>query len=295
MRHTDGYAMLEELATLGFSDVELGHGSRYSLWPGILKAHETKLVRFSSLHNFCPLPLGFLKPAPNCYEFSDFKPFMRKSAVKYTRHTIDCAAELGASAVVLHSGSLPLKHTNDALERMAGRGQLGSRRYVKHKLAAVLEHEEKFSAIWPWVKECLAEVLEYAAGKNIRLGLESRESVEEIPLENQWDKIFAELPGAGYWHDFGHSARKDCLGFIDHVAEFSRHTDRLIGCHLQDFTGPKRDHLALGEGTIPFKEFWPHLKSQPAFVLELSPRVETEKVAACLNWWKKNGPPSRGA
>ena len=294
MRHTDGYAMLEELSALGFNSVELSHGIRYSLWPGILKAHEEKLVQFSSLHNFCPLPLGFLKPAPNCYEFSDFKESMRKSAVKYTKHTIDCAAQLGATAVVLHSGSLPLKHTNDPLEHLAARGNLCSRRYVKHKLSAVLEHEEKFAVVWPRVKDCLLELLEYAAGKKVRLGLESRESVEEIPLENQWDKIFAELPDAGYWHDFGHSARKDCLGFIDHVAEFSRHAGRLIGCHVQDFTGPRRDHQPLGEGTVPFQQFWPHLKNKPVFVLELSPRVETEKVAACLNWWKQNGPKSPG-
>ena len=282
--------MLAELAGMGYESVELSHGVRYSLWPGILKAHEEKIVRIASLHNFCPLPLGFLKAAPNCYEFSDPKASMRKHAVRHTKETIDHAAAFGARAVAIHSGSLPLKVRNHELERMVAHDQLGSRRYVRRKLAAVLDHEKKFNETWPLVKECLAEVLEYAGKKGVRLGLESREGVEEIPLENCWQRIFEELPEAGYWHDFGHSGRKDCLAFIDHEAEFRLRAGRLIGCHVQDFRGPDRDHLAPGDGSICFEKFWPCLKNEPVFVLELSPRVQKEKVESCLNWWKENGP-----
>ncbi len=290
MRHTDGFAMLEELAGLGFESVELSHGIRYSLWPGILKAVENKTVRICSLHNFCPLPLGYLKPAPNCYEFSDPRSSGRQLAVKYTKETIDHAAEFGAKAVVLHMGSLLLRNPNSKFERLVARNQLCSRRYVKNKIAAMLEHEKKFEAVWPRVKGCLAELLEYAKDKKIRLGLESREGIEEIPIESQWGRIFEELPDAGYWHDFGHSARKDCLGFIDHEAEFGKRAARLIGCHVQDFKGPDHDHMAPGDGDVPFKQFWAHLKNEPLFILELSPRVPKEKVETCLNWWKKNGP-----
>ncbi|MGK0177196.1 MAG: hypothetical protein ACI91V_001073, partial [Lentimonas sp.] len=55
-RHTDGYAMIDEMVGLGFKRIELSHGIRVSLVPGILKAIDEKLVEVSSVHNFCPLP-----------------------------------------------------------------------------------------------------------------------------------------------------------------------------------------------------------------------------------------------
>jgi sugar phosphate isomerase/epimerase len=284
-RHTDGFAMLEELASLGFKQAELSHGIRFSLWPGILKAFDQKIIRVSSLHNFCPLPLGFLKASPNCYEFTDPRQSRRDMAVKLTKETIDHAAAFGAKAVVLHLGSLRQRHRNHELVTLMAKGQLGSRAYVRKKIAAVSEHEELFPKVWPRLKDCLLAIGDHAAAKKIQLGFESREAVEEVPLENQWDLLFKEFPAAGYWHDFGHSAQKDILGFLDHEPEFRKRLPRLIGCHLQDFKAPDRDHLALGDGEIPFKNFLPLMAKNTLCVLELSPRVKKEKVLSSLAWW----------
>src|SRR5688500_17476089 len=57
-RHQDGYAMLKEMTALGFEYVELSHGIRIPLVPGIIKAVEEGIVKISSTHNFCPLPTG---------------------------------------------------------------------------------------------------------------------------------------------------------------------------------------------------------------------------------------------
>ncbi|MDR0533336.1 MAG: sugar phosphate isomerase/epimerase [Verrucomicrobiales bacterium] len=287
-RHNDGFAMLEELVTLGFKSAELSHGIRYSLWPGILKALDQKIIRISSLHNFCPLPLGFLKASPNCYEFTDPRQSRRTMAVKLTKETIDHAAKFGAKAVVLHLGSLRQRHRNHELAALMAKGKLGSRAYVRKKIGAVSEHEELFPAAWPRLKECLAEICQHANDKKVKLGFESREAVEEIPLENQWDLLFGEFPQAGYWHDFGHSAQKDALGFLDHETEFRKRQPRLLGCHLQDFKAPDRDHLALGDGEIPFKNFLPLMAKNTLCVLELSPRVKKEKVLSSLAWWKSH-------
>ena len=286
-RHKDGYAMLAELAELGFNNVELGHGIRFSLWPGILQALDQKIIRVNSLHNFCPLPLGFLKAAPNCYEFTDPRKARREMAVKLTKETIDHAAAFGAKAVVLHLGSLRQRHLNHQLVTLMAKGQLGSRAYVRKKIAAVSEHEKLFPNAWPRLKDCLLAISEHAAAKKIKLGFESREAIEEIPLENQWDLLLNEFPQAGYWHDFGHSAQKDALGFLDHEAEFRKRLPRLIGCHLQDFTAPDRDHLPLGDGTIDFTKFLPLTTKDTLCVLELSPRVKKEKVLSSLAWWKQ--------
>jgi sugar phosphate isomerase/epimerase len=104
-RHQDGGEMLRELAGFGFDRVELGHGIRFSLWPEMIRELEKKEIQVTSLHNFCPLPVGFTKANPNCYEFSDPSKRRRDRAGKLTRETISHAADLGASAVVLHLGS----------------------------------------------------------------------------------------------------------------------------------------------------------------------------------------------
>src|SRR5260370_8402938 len=69
-RHTSGEEMLREIQALGFNLIELGHGIRISLMPGIQKMFDAGEVRFSSLHNFCPLPMEVMSAPPYSYEFS---------------------------------------------------------------------------------------------------------------------------------------------------------------------------------------------------------------------------------
>src|SRR5215469_11923555 len=102
-RHTAGDEMLREIQSeLDFDSIELGHGIRLSLMPGIQKMFDSGQVRFSSLHNFCPLPVEVMVASPNCYEFSAVSPEERDRAVRQTLQTIDFAARLDAPFVVLH-------------------------------------------------------------------------------------------------------------------------------------------------------------------------------------------------
>ncbi len=70
-RHRAGDEMLREIKDeLGFNQIELGHGIRISLMPGIQKMYEAGEVAFTSLHNFCPLPVEVMQASPDCYMFS---------------------------------------------------------------------------------------------------------------------------------------------------------------------------------------------------------------------------------
>jgi len=65
-RHTAGDEMLREIKTeLEFDLIELGHGTRLSLMPGIQKMFDSGQVRFTSLHNFCPLPVEVMVASPD--------------------------------------------------------------------------------------------------------------------------------------------------------------------------------------------------------------------------------------
>src|SRR5437773_9885427 len=119
-RHKAGDAMLREIKDqLAFDLIELGHGIRISLMPGIQKMFDAGEVRFSSLHNFCPLPVEVMGASPDCYTFSSRSAAERQRAVRQTLQTIDFAERLGAPFVVLHLGRVPIKPVTEPLIALA--------------------------------------------------------------------------------------------------------------------------------------------------------------------------------
>src|SRR5574337_521038 len=128
-RHSDGRAMLREIRELGFEYAELSHGTRISLLPGILESVDAGEIKISSLHNFCPLPMGVNMAAPNLYQFSAERARERELAHRYTLKTLELATRVGASAVVLHLGSIDIKNYTDKLLAMVARGDRESPKY----------------------------------------------------------------------------------------------------------------------------------------------------------------------
>src|ERR1041385_2405532 len=166
-RHTAGDEMLREIKTeLGFDMIELGHGVRLSLMPGIQKMFESGQVRFSSLHNFCPLPVEVLFASPDCYQLSAASQEERERAVRQTLQTIDFAERLNTPFVVLHLGRVNMHRITDQLIRMTKAGKHLSRRYVRAKLEAVKTREGRAPVHLQRVKDCLEHIIDFAASKN---------------------------------------------------------------------------------------------------------------------------------
>ena len=156
--------MLHEIkAELGFDLVELGHGIRLSLIPGIQKVFDAGEVRFSSLHNFCPLPVEVMTASPDCYQFSAVSSEERERAVKQTLQTIDFAARLDAPFVILHLGQVDMRCITDRLIELAKTGRYLSRKYVRLKLGAVQQRERIAPPYLQRVKGCLRAIMEHAA------------------------------------------------------------------------------------------------------------------------------------
>lgn len=104
--YADGYEMLCKCAELGFEYVELGHNTSMNLVEGILKAVKEGIVKVSSLHNFCPVPPFARPPAPNLYSPATSSKLETSQWRRHTLNTLSFAKEVGASRVVMHSGSL---------------------------------------------------------------------------------------------------------------------------------------------------------------------------------------------
>ncbi len=279
--------MLKEIRQLGFPAVELGHAIRYSLWPGILKAWEENLIKIRTLHNFCPVPTSVYRPNPNCYEFSDARPALRNAARKASEETIRQAAKLGASAVVFHLGSAGPYGVTRKLEKIYLQGGFLDRRYTEIKLRAVEERQKNFERLWPRVKEVLDPLVAMAGENKIRLGFEIREVFEEFPHEEEMPQVLAAFPAevVGYWHDFGHAARKEFLGWHSHAETLNLRAPRLIGCHIHDCRRPQDDHLPLGHGEIDFSSLLPTVPENAIAILELSPGTPEEQVIASRHLW----------
>jgi sugar phosphate isomerase/epimerase len=288
-RHTNGEEMLDEIVELGFENIELGHGIRLSLVDGILRFREKSTVRFSSLHNFCPLPIEITRAAPDCYQFSSQRQSERERAAKLTCQTIDFAELLGAPFVVLHLGRVPIAHYTDDLLRQTREGELFSRKFVRDKISAVKHREAAAPFYLKRVKEVLAPIAEYAAMKGIRLGIESRQAYEEIPSERELPELLDHFasPALGYWHDFGHVQTKANIGFLDHHEWLSRMASRLLGCHLHDVEWPGKDHSPPFTGSIVYDDLVRLLPPDSLFVWEMSPRRNREEIVTSLHAWRE--------
>lgn len=279
--------MVREMVDLGFNSIELSHGIRITLAPGILKAFEEGIVRISSTHNFCPLPTGITQAAPNLYEPSSTDSREREQWVRQTKRSIDFAAQVEAPILVCHLGSVHFFLLNPA-RRLLG--------YARRHPKAKIPHDETYRELlnksfaklrkrmgpyWQNVQDSVGQVLDYAKAKGVQLAFENRERLEELPLDDDYVEFlssFAPDAPVGYWHDTGHADIKASMGLLDHRRQLEKLAPRLIGFHLHDVTVRRQDHQPIGSGHVDFKmisEFW---RPEHALVLELSPRIPIEAV-----------------
>jgi sugar phosphate isomerase/epimerase len=282
--------MLREIKDkLGFDLIELGPSIPMSLMPGIQKMFDTGQVRFSSLHNFCPLPVEGEVASPDCYQFSAVSTEEGERAIRQTLQTIDFAERLGAPFVVLHLGQINMRPITDRLIAMIKAGKHLSREYVRAKLGAVQTRERLAAAYLQRVKDCLHRVIDHASSKNIRLGIESRRGYEEIPTERELPALLDELnsPQLGYWHDFGHSQIKENLAFLDHAEWLRTIGPRTFGCHVQDCVWPAKDHETPFAGSVDFEKLVPLLPANCLFVWEMSPAKTVPQICRSVEIWQE--------
>ncbi len=270
--------MLREVRELGFEYAELSHGTRISLMPGILDAVGAGEIKISTLHNFCPLPMGVNNSAPNLYQFTAESDRERESAVKHTLKTLEFATRVKAPLVVLHLGSVEMKDYSGKFKEMLERGEKGSPKYEKLVAELVEKREAKKVKFVERLYASLRKVIPEAEARGIKFGCENREALEELPFEDDFALLFRELssPVMTYWHDTGHAQIKENLGFIQHAQHLQTFSDRLSGFHIHDVQPPARDHCAPGSGSVDFAALKPMVKPQHIKVFEFSPAMPVE-------------------
>src|SRR5580704_3530568 len=159
--------MLREMGALGFDRVELSHGIRISLVPGILKAVEEGVIKVGSTHNFCPLPMGAFQAAPNFFQPSSSDPRERDQWERQTKRSIDFAAQVGATLLVCHLGSVrylwlfPDRHMEAYRQAHPDAVKSGDKAYRALVERALVKLRRRLPPYWQRTQDCIRSVLDY--------------------------------------------------------------------------------------------------------------------------------------
>ena len=235
---------------LGFSHQELNH----AVTPHMMSCIELSKMRVLSVHEPCPCEIPRLERMARGYFLTSRDEALRAVAVEYLRGSIRLAHQVGARAVVVHSGEVPIgKEIEQRLRELHLAGETGSSEFVELRE----RFEEKRQVAAPPYLEALCrsllEVVDEAEQYGVVLGLENRDHYYEIPLPHEMDELLKLRPGTiEYWHDVGHCEKLREYGFYSQREWLERFACRMIGIHLHDNDG-ERDHIVPGSGTVDWQ------------------------------------------
>jgi len=144
-------------------------------------------------------------------ELTSPNPAWRERAIRWTKITIDYAAGLEASYVILRLGGNQMPGFTADLYRQVRDGGLYSRRFVTAKLRGIQQRARESA---PWLtraKASLDVLLPYATERGIRLAILGTGNYEEGPTETEILELLnsrGKDGTLGYWHDFSQTAEE---------------------------------------------------------------------------------------
>ena len=288
----DGAKLLDELAALEFDGIEL----EYRVRPETLRQmgrRPGREIPVFSVHAFFPNPVaaGEKGSGANAYLFSSPDRQERESAVRHGIATLEAAARLGARAVVLHLGRVPVEQElmNEYRRLECAEGEPTPE--LLAAVAAVLAARERLrephlDAVLRSVDRLNREALRCG----LLLGIENRFHPHEIPLHEEVGLILGEFAGGAvrYWHDVGHALNHQRLGVGTQDAWLEAYGTRLAGTHLHDIRAGQ-DHLAPGTGEADFAAILRHLPADAIKILEIRPMVPREELLAARDFLRSLG------
>ncbi len=271
--------LLEQDRGLGFRRIEAYAHFTIDALRALAAAAAQRAMYIGSLHGPCPVaqpPTGDWLASTNPSESS--------RAVDAHRRTIDAAAEVGAKAIVVHLGNSGVASRQASIFDTIGRHGRLSEEHVRLRDSAWKERE---AAKGPHLDVALKNIRalgEHALGTGVRLGVECRDGYFEIPSLDEFAQVLGACDGlpVGYWHDAGHGAKLDYLGFLEHEEFLRRYGAQIVGMHIHD-TLNGRDHLAPGNGNTDFSMLARYLRPETIRTLELHRSVVATDISRALD------------
>jgi sugar phosphate isomerase/epimerase len=276
-----------KLRELGFTHVE----PNALVTPKMLKELVEAEVPISSIHSPCPAVLSSRGSPVSSLSLSSLDASEREEAVSFARKTIDLAADVGAGAIVLHMGEVPIDLSLEhRLHKLHDGGYTQTNEYRRTKETLIHQRISLAHSYVDAANRSLQELSRYSGQKGIILGLETRFHFNEIPNMDE----MAELLGAvsehltGYWHDAGHAEVQQELGFSFHEEWLARFGDRMVGIHLHDIRGIS-DHQAPGRGNMNWEMIARYLPPGVIRVCEIGEWNDEEQMQGVVRFLQKKG------
>lgn len=214
----------------------------------------------------------------------------RKLALKYAFQSVEIADEVGAKAVVVHLGEVPLNVEYQQVYHLYDQGLKETSRYKEIVTAIQRERKEKRKPYLDWALLSLDKLASIADKYGLKIALENRYHLNEVPDIDEFKLILEEFADGPivYWHDTGHAHHWEELGFTSSRSYLEAFGKQMFGIHLHDAKG-REDHLAPGQGKIDFYKVKDFLKPETVRVLEIHPGVSLKDARAGLEFLEKLG------
>jgi len=275
---------LKELDQFELDGIELEYRVSSEMFAELLPIIKARNIRVLSLHNVCPASeLSRQTPclAAICEE-------ERKTAVRLACETIQHAHDLEAGFVVVHLGEVPMPGTPKMFSRQFIRGEISLEEVKKCARTQLKEGAKKRSIHFDKALFSMDSILREAEKRGVKLGVENRYYLYQIPNFEEVGVILQEFAGAnvGYWHDAGHAHAHETMGVTFHEAWLKAYSP--IGMHLHDAVGLE-DHQAPGKGEIAWEKLVPLFPENALRILELRPRETRGEVWRAVSFLRSLG------
>ena len=283
LRMESGEEIAEKAGELGFDGLELGFHTTELQVEGFRRRLDVMPVR--SVHAFCPVPISAPQGYPELYQLASFDAEARKMAQIMIKRNIAFAADMGATALVLHAGRVPCEPPFAAVLPKALRERLRRRKRTERGRVMIDILRKELETLVPELEKF-----------QVRLGLENLPYLEGFPNLAEVSSVCGDWVRP--WLDTGHwyaleveasRVARRTMKVTDHcTASDSRafHDFHPLGIHLNDSNGGD-DHLPPGEGKIDFALFKPMMEAAADhLVLEPNASVTEDRLREALKFLK---------
>ena len=290
-RLSRGRKIVKQIKDIGFNQIELSFTLDASMLKDIFDLSEKNAIEVVSLHNFCPIPDGLSreKALPDSYSLASKDERQRETAVFFTKKSIDSCCRFKAKALVIHSGRVEIEDETRSLIELYSNGKKASRQYGEIFAKMRRDRNKKADIYFSQALKSLKTLADYARQRGISIGVENRFYYREIPSFDELKIIFANLKDKPvfYWHDTGHAAVAENLGFVNSSDEYlAAYGKNIIGTHLHDVEGC-RDHLAPLKGKLDFSKLKPYLKNTTLKVIEAHYPATSQEIIKGRDYLEK--------
>jgi HAD superfamily hydrolase (TIGR01549 family) len=264
----------------GFARIELNHKVTSTMLAGI----DLDQYQFSSVHEPCPADISADELKKRDWLICSTDEEKRCEGVKAIQRTIDLAHRLGARAIVIHAGQAHAdSQPEKELRRLLDSDKHDTDEYRDIQQKMIETRAGTAMASFEAVQKSLLELLAYADGTGVCLGIENRYHYNEIPSPDELEKLLA-LAGPdriGFLYDAGHAEALARMGFYTHEEWLKRFGPRIVGTHLHDMIGTT-DHYTPGQGDIDFSRIAAYLPDNAFRTCEFQSFNTPEQVKAGL-------------